>query len=394
MAITTIIVLCSLLLIAYCFDLTSARTKIPSVILLLLLGWLVRLISDEIGVTLPEFTPLLPIFGTIGLILIVLEGSLELELHSSKKPLIIKSFIVAVIPMIVMAFLLAAVFRYFGGVSFKTALTNAIPLCVISSAVAIPSAKNLSAYSREFVTYESSLSDIFGVLIFNFVTLNEKIGTHSFGAFLLQILIIAVVSFVSVIGLSLLLNRLNHHIKYVPIILLILLIYAVSKLYHLPALLFILVFGIFLGNLDELKSIKWIRKLHPENMDKEVEKFKDLTVEITFVIRALFFLLFGYLIQTSELLNKETVLWAVSICGLIILLRSIQLRVSNLPVTPLVFIAPRGLITILLFLSIPVTDRISFVNRSLIIQVILITAIIMMIGLIVTGRKVSDDKAQ
>jgi Kef-type K+ transport system membrane component KefB len=38
---TVIITICALLLIAYLFDLTSSKSKIPSVILLLLLGWLV-----------------------------------------------------------------------------------------------------------------------------------------------------------------------------------------------------------------------------------------------------------------------------------------------------------------------------------------------------------------
>jgi hypothetical protein len=38
-------------------------------------------------------------------------------------------------------------------------------------------------------------------------------------------------------------------------------------------------------------------------LNKEVAKFKELTIEATFLVRALFFLLFGYLIQTSEIAN-------------------------------------------------------------------------------------------
>jgi Kef-type K+ transport system membrane component KefB len=49
---TIIISLCLLLLIAYLFDLTAARTKIPSVILLLLLGWMVR--EQPFDINLPE----------------------------------------------------------------------------------------------------------------------------------------------------------------------------------------------------------------------------------------------------------------------------------------------------------------------------------------------------
>lgn len=101
-----------------------------------------------------------------------------------------------------------------------------------------------------------------------------------------------VVSFVATIGLSYLLSKIEHHIKFVPIILLVVLIYAVSKIYHLPGLIFILLFGLFIGNLDELKQFKWIEKFRPDELNKEVNKFKELTTEGAFLIRALFFLLF------------------------------------------------------------------------------------------------------
>jgi putative effector of murein hydrolase len=67
------------------------------------------------------------------------------------------------------------------------------------------------------------------------------------------------------------------------------------------------------------------------------------------------------------------------------LLRFIQLKVSKIPLFPLLFVAPRGLITILLFLGIAPEQRI-FLNKSLIIQVILMTAIIMMLGLMITKK--------
>ncbi|MBK9328544.1 MAG: sodium:proton antiporter [Sphingobacteriales bacterium] len=381
MTTTIIITFCILLLIAYVFDLTSSKTKIPSVILLLLLGWAGRQLTTLLAIHLPDFSPVLPVLGTVGLILIVLEGSLELELNKSKFGLIRKSFLGALIPMIALAFLLAFSFRHFGHFGLKDSLTNAIPFCVISSAIAIPSVRNLSSQSKEFVIYESSLSDILGVLVFNFLALNETIDKYSFANFALQLLIIMAVSFVATIGLSYLLSKIEHHIKFVPIILLVVLIYAVSKIYHLPGLIFILLFGLFIGNLDELKQFKWIEKFRPDELNKEVNKFKELTTEGAFLIRALFFLLFGYLIETSEVLNADTFLWALGIVFFIFAFRTIQLKLSKLPLQPLLFVAPRGLITILLFLSIEPNHTISLVNKSLIIQVIILTALVMMSGL-------------
>lgn len=390
MTITIIITFCVLLLIAYIFDLTSSKTKVPSVILLLLLGWSVRQLTIWLEIQLPDFSSVLPILGTIGLILIVLEGSLELELNKSKLGLIKRSLFGALIPMIALAFLLAFAFSYFGQFGLKDSLTNAIPFCVISSAIAIPSVRNLSSKNKEFVIYESSLSDILGVLIFNFLALNETINTASFGHFALQLFIITFVSLIATIGLSFLLSKIEHHIKFVPIILMVVLIYAVSKIYHLPGLIFILLFGLSIGNLDELKRFKWIEKFKPDELIKEVNKFKELIIEGAFLVRALFFLLFGYLIETTEVLNTDTLLWALGIVFFIFTFRTIQLKLSKLPLQPLLFVAPRGLITILLFLSIEPTHTISLVNKSLIIQVIILTALLMMFGLMTNKPKTDD----
>ena len=68
MTTTIIITICLLLLLAYIFDISSALTKIPSVILLLLLGWLVKQTVELFNIHIPDLNPLLPILGTIGLI--------------------------------------------------------------------------------------------------------------------------------------------------------------------------------------------------------------------------------------------------------------------------------------------------------------------------------------
>ncbi len=397
MTTTFIITFCILLLIAYIFDLTSSKTRVPSVILLLLLGWSVKQLTLLFDFKLPDISSALPVLGTVGLILIVLEGSLELELNKSKFALIRKSFFGAFIPMLALAFLFASLFSYYGGYGLKDSLTNVLPFCIISSAIAIPSVRNLSAYNKEFVIYESSLSDIIGVLLFNFFALNDTINMNSFGHFGLQLLIITIVSFIATIGLSFLLSKIDHHIKFVPIILLVILIYSVSKIYHLPGLIFILLFGLSIGNIDELKRFKWIERFKPDELNKEVMKFRELTIEGAFLVRALFFLLFGYLIEATEVLNADTILWALLIVFAIFVFRFIQLKLSKLPMRPLLFVAPRGLITILLFISIDPTNTISFVNKSLIIQIVILTALIMMFGLMMSKQpkkindKTSDD---
>ena len=382
-----IISLCLLLLISYMFDVSSPKTKIPSVILLLIVGWAVRQAADFFGISIPNLSPILPIIGTVGLILIVFEGALDLELNRSKKKLIISSISMSLIPMLVLSIGIGLVFDTIFGVEFRRGLLNAVPFAVISSAIAISSAKNLLPKDREFVIYESTFSDIFAVVLFNFIIRNEVIDGNSFVVFGWQLILILVITVIATLGLSLLMSKIRHRVKFVPIILLIILIYAIAKEYHLPALIFIFILGLFIGNLDKFKRFRFVDKLQPEIMVKEVVKLNDITTEITFSIRSLFFILFGYLINTHELLNAKTFIIATGILVGIIVLRIIGLKIARQNLNPLLYVAPRGLITILLFITIPDTERISMVNNSLVIQVIVLTALFMMVGLMISKRQ-------
>lgn len=388
MSVSIIIVICGLLLLSYVFDITSSKTRIPSVLLLLILGWGVKQLAVFFKISFLGIEDQLPAIGTIGLILIVLDGSLELEVHRSNLTLIKKSALVALIPMLLLSFGLATTLYYFDPIlSYKDCLVNAIPLSVISSAVAISSAGNLMASQREFIIYESSLSDIFGVIFFNFVAFQDEINMSSVGYFILDIIYILVISLTATLGLAFLLSKIKHKVKFAPIIILIILIYFISKIYNLPALIFILLFGILMGNLDQIKKLKYFKNIQTNTLNKEVDKFKELTVEFTFLIRTLFFILFGFIIKTNEIFNLKSIVWAVGIVVAIFIVRALVLKILKINMHPLLFISPRGLITLLLFLSIPQSDISKIINNSLMIQVVILTAIIMMFGLMFSSNK-------
>lgn len=119
-------------------------------------------------------------------------------------------------------------------------------------------------------------------------------------------------------------------------------------------------------------------------------KLRELTAEGSFLVRALFFLLFGYLIEIQQVLNKETLPWSTGLVVIILILRSLQIKISGLQLSPLLWIAPRGLITILLFLSMDASMAVTLVTKSLIIQVILLTSVVMAIGLITTKNSTAE----
>lgn len=385
-----IIGICLVLLVSYLFDITSKFTKVPSVIFLLATGWLLNQVGGLFNIIIPNLNVILPILGTIGLILIVLEGSLELELNRSTQSVVKKSALIALFPLVIIAIGFSLFLNLEWEIPFKQSLINIIPFCIISSSIAIPSAINLSKEKRQFITYESSLSDIIGVIFFNFATFGTAItltgAFHFAGQFMLMLLISLVASLV----LAFLLAKIDHHIKYGPIIILNILIYQISKIYHLPALIFILFFGLILGNIDELKGVKFLKKFSFTKLNKEVKHFKDVVVEATFIVRTLFFIVFGFVLKTEDIINEDSLVWSLSIVISIYVFRAIFLKLGKMDMQPLFYIAPRGLITVLLFLSITPKDRFPYLNESVVIQVILLTTFVMMIGLIFEKKAKPD----
>jgi cell volume regulation protein A len=384
---TLIIIICLLILIAYAFDISSKHTKVPTVIVLIAIGWGLNNLVDFFKIQVIDLNPILPIVGTIGLILIVLEGSLELEINKKKKKIIGTSVLSAIIPLLILFFIFAFVINMVTGEAMMKCFVNAIPFCIISSAIAIPSAQNLSSSKKEFIIYESSISDIFGVILFNFFLANEIIKLNSFINFFWQLLLILAVSFISSMMLAYFIKKIKNHVKLIPIMVMVILIYAVAKELHLPSLLFILIFGLFLNNLDEIKHISIINKLEPRLLNLEVHRFAKLSAEAAFLARTIFFIVFGYTINNQTLINQETIPLAVGAVVLILFVRFIQLKIAKMEVFPLLFLAPRGLITVMLFLSIPIAKEIKIINQSLIIQVIVIGTLVMMFGLMFTKQK-------
>lgn len=377
---TIIITFCILLLFAYLFDVTSSRTKIPSVILLLVLGWSMKELAGLLKIEIPDVSFALPLLGTVGLILIVLDGALELELDRSKQKTIVKHMLGSAFSIISLSLLFAFVFLKLGAPDFRIAILNAIPISIISSAIAIPSTKAMCRKNREFVVYDTSISDVVGVILFSYFLMNYNFTAGSIFYFSYQIVLMIVISIVASAGLSYLLSRLRHQIKFIPIILLVILIYSIAEVYHLPALIFILLFGLTIGNMDKIVEFPIIKKFVYGSIEKEVTRFREITIEATFLIRSLFFLLFGFMIETKEILDQNSLKLALAIVLIILAIRALQLKLTGNKLFPLLFIVPRGLITILLFMSISVSEHLFFINRNLIIQIIVITTLIMIFG--------------
>lgn len=378
-----------LVIVSYFFDILSKWVRIPSVLFLLGSGLVIKIIWENIGLPTYEVKPLLELFGTVGLILIVLEGSLDLELTKSKIPVIKKSLLSSTIPLIAGSIVLAYIIQYYFGGSFRIAWLNAIPIAVISSAVAIPSAANFEKSKKEFVVYESSFSDIIGIMIFNFALMDDAGSAFSFLKFGGDTLLIILISVICSILLFVFLHFVKLHIKFIFTFAILILVYALVKQLHLPSLLLIMFFGLLLNNY-KLIQLEWIQKwLKEDKFDKELEQLKSITGESAFLIRTFFFLLFGFSLQLNSIQSINMWQIGVLIIATLFVIRYLTLRfIDKKLIFPALFIAPKGLITVLLFYSIPTDKRIFGFAEPSIFVIIIISLIIMMGGTIFNKKEI------
>jgi Kef-type K+ transport system membrane component KefB len=381
-----------LIIFSYLFDAFARKTKFPAVILLMFTGIVVRVIAsangyDELGF----LDDLIPVLGTIGLILIVLEGALELDISKEKSVLILKGFFAALIILILNIASLQWVFVQLFQMDPQLATLSAIPLAIISSAVAIPSAASLLNQDREFIVYESTFSDILGIMIFNyairqFEAQQDLIGATPLGSLFLQILGVVVISLAITYVLYRLIRQIHHHVKFFLILALLILVYAFGKLFHLPALVTIFIFGIFLSNVKSLLPNFLKTYLDLDQTEKELHEFHILTAESTFIVRTFFFLFFGFSIQLTDFNSPKPLLYGILIIAIIMILRYLYFTVTTLKFKPssLVYMSPRGLISILLFIQLKEVSfidlRNSPIDERVLLFVILSSMLIMLIG--------------
>jgi len=326
--------------------------------------------------------------GTLGLIFIVLEGSLELEINGSKKMLLLKSFLAALVVLLLTVGAIWAILVYIFKQDANLAFLNAIPLSVISSAIAIPSVASLSGYEKEFIIYESSFSDILGVILFNFVLSNSVINSNSFVHLGYELFLIFVISIMAMVSLGLLFERLGHHKKFVLLLAVLLLFYGVSKHYHLSALILIFIFGLFAANNEFFINKVFRQKFKMKVLQNEIHHFQSFVTEIAFVIRTFFFVIFGAAIDFSGFLNPNKLLLASVIFTSIYFIRFLYFKVTRDDKDNLLwYVAPRGLISILLFFSLSEQQKLLILDQDVLLLVILASVFILAIGSMFNAKK-------
>ena len=389
----TVISISLILILSYIFNLISRKTNIPSVLLLILLGMLLNQMAKWFEITAGDtLFSILEILGIVGVILIVLEAALDLELKKERWPIIWKSFVVALLGLVISAFGCAYILQYFLGIeSFFVAIVYAVPLSVLSSAIIIPSVGGLEHDKQEFMVYESTFSDILGIMFFYFLlghaetTEKTTIFLGVAGNIILTVGLSVVVSY----GLVLLFQKLDTNVKLFLLIAVLLLLYSIGKLFHLSSLVIILVFGLILNN-HQLFFRGFLKDMvNTRAVYGILHNFRLVTMESAFVMRTFFFVIFGITISVTALLDINVALLSLLLVAFLLFIRFVLLKlIVRKDILPQLFIAPRGLITILLFFSIPEELLVSYFNSGILLFVVLITSFAMTFALVLSGKKI------
>lgn len=342
-----------LLLLAFGVEHMARVTGIPSVVALIAIGAVAKPLLQSGGVGMVALDGVVPFLGTVGLVLIVLEGAFDLQLRRERLRVATQSLVSAFLGVVLTCTALSLMAVWFLALSPFDAVLLTTPFAVISSAVAIPSSSFMPHEQREFVVYESTMSDILGILLF-FALMNSDRTAGSVAMSLIgNGLLSLVLGMVCAVVLLMLLLKLQGRIRFIPLLAGLFMLYAFGKMLHLSPLIMVLVFGLVLNNPTLFGRIGFLKRLYSDpGFNSTVEEFKSVTIELTFAVRGIFFMLLGYWTDMASLLDWRA--WAAACLILVTLygLRYPLMGVLNIqPKLMFTWMAPRGLITVLLYLA-------------------------------------------
>ncbi|MDM8160779.1 cation:proton antiporter [Labilibaculum sp. K2S] len=374
-----------IIILSFLFNELSKKTNIPAVLMLIVLGVGLQYILKHFNAETLNFFPILEVLGIVGLIMIVLEAALELELKREKLIPILKSFTVALTGLILSTWAVVLIlYNFIPGMTMESAWLYATPLSILSSAIIIPSVSGLNAGKKEFHIYESTFSDIMGIMMFYFLTgkLNpaEDSGVTGFAG---NILLTIIISLVASYAIILIFQRIKSKVKLFLLIAVLLLLYALGKKMHLSSLIIILIFGLVIANMKLFFKGKLSKLIDFEKAHHIYNELHTITAETAFVVRTFFFVIFGLSIAVSSLLSLNVTIVSFLILISIYAIRYVILRIFvGKDILPQLFVAPRGLITVLLFYSIPSEAQVEDFEPGILLCVIIGTSLIMTCAMI------------
>ncbi|MDD3083681.1 MAG: cation:proton antiporter [Candidatus ainarchaeum sp.] len=367
----TFLIVAFIILTGYFGLIIFKKTKVSEIIILLTLGLLIGPISKEIGFVLISpsqliaFQSFLPFFASFALIMILFEGGMQLNFFKTIKAL--PSSLIFTISIFTLTIILTTCALWFLSLinllEFNLLLAIFIGAIVggTSSAVIIPIIKNTSANeeTKTLLSLESALTDALCIVTTVAVAQIFLLGSVTIesiaGGIMANFSIAAVTGFcMGIVWLKILSYLQGKKYEYLVTISALLLLYSAVQTIGGNGAIAILVFGIVLGNSEDITSML---KLTKRTINTNIKTFQG---EISFLIKTFFFVYLGVLFQLN-FLTPPVIMISLSIIAIIFVSRNIVSAILK-KIRPLftkdskliAFMSARGLAAAVL-VSIPIT---------------------------------------
>lgn len=191
-------------------------------------------------------------------------------------------------------------------------------------------------------------------------------------------------------AIILIFQQIKSQAKLFLLIAVLLLLYAIGKKFHLSSLIIILIFGLVIANVKLFFPGKMAVFLENEKINQIYHELHIITLETAFVVRTFFFVVFGLSIVITSLFSFNVALISLLIVASIYGIRFLILRVFlGKDILPQLFVAPRGLITVLLFYAIPTEAQVANFESGILLFVIIATSLVMTWGMIKDKKKMN-----
>ncbi|HXG37286.1 MAG TPA: cation:proton antiporter [Bacteroidota bacterium] len=294
-----------LVFLAHWFSGIFSRTRIPDVLMLILVG---LLLGPIFRVVLPvDFGAVGPVFVTVALVIILFEGGIGLQpdvLRSSFRG----TAALTIVGFVATTVLIGIIVRWTTPLNWLLSLMLGAILGGTSSAVVMPLVRQLQLEerARTILVLESVLTDVLCIVVA--LGLLEahtlKAGDFQVGAMIGKIfasfLLAAILGMVGAFGWSILLHRvrtLQYSIFTTPAFVFVL--YGVVEMLGYSGAIAALAFGFALGN-TELFYIPLIKKYVPGEPIALNETEKVFFAEAVFLIKTFFFVYVGLSIKLDD----------------------------------------------------------------------------------------------
>ena len=381
-----------LLVLAFVANRLAQRTRVPDAVVLILTGMLLGPVFGLVNAA--QFENVTRGFGTLALILILFEGGLELDVNETLRHLG-GGLMLSWSAYLITAALVAAVAKSSMLLSWRSSILVGAVLGCVSSTIMLPVLQQIPMRKPVKLTLlvESAIGDVLAVLtvgvLLNLPQSHGSVITGLVGGFAFEVGVSIVFGVAAGILWSWLMPRLSEQRFWQTLTLAaVLLLYAGTSAVNASGLFAVLVFGVVLANLPQVRkqllTAGMGTALPDEGSHHNILSFHS---ELAFLIRTFFFVMIGAVVHFSGL--RQNAVPILGFSGAILIARWVAVNLSRWTwkeITSrerdlIIVLLPRGLITAVLAIQVIEARGAEFAFlRAAAFAIILLTNMLVVLG--------------